>query len=249
MADTYYQTPTSFGVATDPGGVPAGATIITEAAYNALLAGWQSGQNTAAAAEKAANEARFLQAFKAYRAVGMTAADAQVIARTVGSEPAGFNPATEPFTPLHLVYQTASIDFTHAITSGTAVWEEVTELPDLDVPEPGLYLISWTARGIAVIPTANAGNVHNTGTTVGVYRNGVLLPNTETLMTLVSQAAAVTTEPALQMQGSGSGIQLVQLAAGDDLTLWAKRTNTTGTNSIISNSDGRCRISVERVRL
>lgn len=63
MADIYWQTATSVGVSPTSGGVPAGATIITLAAYNAAIAG----------ADTAEAEVRFQQAMASHPAIGRVA--------------------------------------------------------------------------------------------------------------------------------------------------------------------------------
>lgn len=248
MPDIYYQTGTGIGVVDNAANVPAGAVIITQAAYDAALADWQDDQDAAGAADQAAAEARFLQSFKAFRAVGMAPGDAQVAARAIGMEPSGFNPVTEPYVPIHVVYQSPTDTFpAHTIAAAAGVFEKIGELDDVVVAEPGTYLVTWTARATSVIPGSTA--TTSAGTTVGVYKGAALVAGSETMLARVSQGVAATAEPALQVQASGGGGLVMAIAAGEHLSLWAKRDSTTGTHSITSDTDGRCRITATRLSL
>lgn len=247
MADTYWQLAgTGYGSVSNPADVPGGATIITLATYNGLVAATAAAEAAAGTADRTALEAKFLQVFKAYRALGMTPADAQAAATVVGLVPSGFNPVTEPFVPLHITYQTPNTTFVpHVIAAAAGTYEKITELADLVIVEPGVYLVSWEARGVAVIPPGTT--AASTGTTVAIFRDLVQVTGSESELVLVSQAAATTTEPALQIQASGGGTMIMTISANQHLSLSAKRSNAIGTNSIISDAEGRCRIAAQRI--
>lgn len=247
MADTYFETGSGFGVVDDAANVPPGATIITLAAYNALVADAVADAAAVVAAELAASQAKFLQVFKAYRSLGMAPGDSRAAASVVGAEPPGFNPVTEPFVPLHVIYETPSIGFSHALAAAANVYEKVDDLPDLVIVEPGTYLVSWTAGATAVIPGSTA--AVSTGTTVGIFRDAALVAGTETKLALVSQGLAAAAQPAMQMQASGGGTMRMTIAAGQALSMHGKRSTIVGTNTFLSDADGRCRITAERISL
>lgn len=145
-------------------------------------------------------------------------------------------------------YQTAVATFTHALSGVQDVYEQVTELTGLTIPVAGLYELGWTGVGNATITSAGAGTVVAVAAACAVYQNGVLIPNTETRMILNSQGSPTTQEPALQLHASGSGIRVIQCAAGDVLTMWAKRVADAGTTTDIhSDNAGRTRITAIRL--
>ena len=249
MADTYFQTATGFGVVDDPANVPAGASIISQVSYDALVAAQQGDLNAAAAAELAAAEARYLAAYKAFRSVGMTQADAQALAYSVGVPNPAFNPGVS-FTPLHVSYQTAVATFSKTLTGASGTFEEITEIPDLVIVEPGVYLVEWDMHGQATNTAAGAGTPVNTAAMGALYKNDVLVPNSETMLMLNTQGNAVTAEPALQLRSTGSGKQIVTCAANDILELWAARSSSAGTTTTIeSGTLGRTRLVATRIRL
>lgn len=139
-------------------------------------------------------------------------------------------------------------DFTHAVVAAAGVYEKITELADLDIVEAGVYLVHFEARTVAVIPGGTA--AVNTGNTIALHKNNALVANSETRGSLVSQGAATTTEPALQVQGTATGFALVTCAAGDDLSMYVKRTTSTAgtSNSVISDAEGRAKITAVRIR-
>lgn len=254
MADTYFQTAVGFGVVDDPANVPPGATIITQAAYDAGIAAWQTTQNNTATAEQASAEGKYVNAFKSAKSVGMTNADAQVYAAAVGRMPVGFDPVATSFTPLGSYLQSPAEIFAHALAGAAGVWEEVSEFDDLVAVNTGIYIINYMLRGQAVIPLQeDATTGISTQTSGAIAKNGTLIPNTETLLALVSQGTLSgnpTAQPSLQVQGSGGGSVVVALTAGDVLNVYGMRSGSTaGSNMISSGTDGRCRITAQRIWL
>lgn len=143
--------------------------------------------------------------------------------------------------------QNISETFTHPIVAADGVWEDVTEFDDVIVPMDGTYEITMTARGAATIPGVTA--AANTRVVAAIYRNGAIIPGTETMLSLVSQGAAGTAQPSMQVQASGTCTLVVALSAGDAIQLWAqKQAPTAGsTHTIVSATDGRSRISLRRI--
>ena len=145
-------------------------------------------------------------------------------------------------------FETAAVAFTRTLSGTADVYEEVTELPDLQLTTPGRYIVAYEATGNATITSAGAGVTVAAACAMALYKNGVLVSNSETRLTLNSQGQATTTEPALQIHGSGTGLAVVT-SDGDDLfTIWAARNSVAGTTTtIISNSNGRTRIRAWRI--
>lgn len=145
-------------------------------------------------------------------------------------------------------YQTPAVGFTHVLSGAQDVYEQVTELTGLTIPTAGIYEIGWTGVGNATITGAGPGTIVAVAAACAVYQNGVLIPNTETRMILNSQGSPTTDQPALQLHASGSGTRVIQCAAGDVLTMWAKRVADAGTTTqILSNNAGRTRIAAVRL--
>lgn len=142
--------------------------------------------------------------------------------------------------------QSAAASFTRNLAGAAGVYEEVTELPGVTIAVPGTYWVEYTARGSATIP-AGSGPL-STSTSAAIARNDVIVGGSETQLVLVSQGTASSAQPALQGQASSSWAGPVVCAAGDVLSLYAMRQPVaSGTNSIISNTDGRCRIAAHRI--
>lgn len=144
--------------------------------------------------------------------------------------------------------QTPAASFAHVLDGPQNTFEEITELGELDITVPGFYEVTFDAQGNATNTSAAPGAVVATTATAALFRNGALVPNTETMLQLNSQGSSTVDQPALQMRGTGSATQVVQLAAGDKLTVWGKRNSDPGTTTeIVSNSNGRTRITAVRI--
>jgi hypothetical protein len=143
-------------------------------------------------------------------------------------------------------FQTAAVIFTRTLSGTADVYEEVTELPDLQLTTPGTYIVAYEAVGNATI-TAGTSAV-SAACAMALYKNGALVANSETRLILNSEGLPTTTEPALQLHASGTGIAVVT-SDGDDLfTIWAARNSAAGTTTtIISNTNGRTRIRAWRI--
>ena len=88
----YFQTANSYGTVTDEALLPPGATIITEAEYQALVAAAEAAAAAEFQAELEAAWDRYNDAFAQYCGMGLPAATAMAIAATVGIQPPDFNP-------------------------------------------------------------------------------------------------------------------------------------------------------------
>lgn len=142
--------------------------------------------------------------------------------------------------------QSAAQSFLHPLDGPELVWEEINELPGLVITVPGTYVVTFTARAQVVIPEVTT--VTNVGVAARLHVNGAPVPATETTLDLLSQGEATTIEAPLQTHTSGTTSVVVTLAAGDVLTLagqWFGTPDTT--QSILSNAQGRTRITAHRI--
>jgi len=145
--------------------------------------------------------------------------------------------------------QTAAVTFAHTL-GGVGTYQDINEVPDLVIPADGVYLVTAEAAGNATITQASPGTVVNASVSMALFKNNVIVPNTETRVILNTQGAPVAgeTEPALQLHGSGSVSRYVSCVAGDTFQLYGARSSDPGTTSqILSNNLGRSRISAHRI--
>jgi hypothetical protein len=89
MADIYYQTPVSLGIVTSDDDVPAGATILTKAQYDAVLAGYEAAEQQLRDVAREQAEERWTTVHDDLIASGVSVSAATILANVVGVEPAG----------------------------------------------------------------------------------------------------------------------------------------------------------------
>ena len=145
--------------------------------------------------------------------------------------------------------QTAAVTFSHTL-GFVGTYQDINEVPDLVIPADGFYEVVAEAAGDATITPAGAGTVVNASVSMALYKNNVIVPNTETRLILNVQGAPSPgeTEPALQLHGSGSVSRIVSCAAGDTFQIYGARVSDPGTTSrILSDGFGRSRISAHRI--
>ncbi|MEU0061619.1 hypothetical protein [Streptomyces sp. NPDC006334] len=138
--------------------------------------------------------------------------------------------------------QTGVLTFSRTLAGADRAWEVITEVPAVTIPRAGVWEVNVQARGVAALPPATVGA--GAGITVGVYKNGALIPGTETLAVFQSEAAG---DQGDQVQATGSRQLMHSFAAGDTVQLAAYRIGTTGTTSIVSNGDGRVYVTAHWV--
>lgn len=243
MADTYYTTPTGFGVADDPANVPAGATVITEAAYNVLVADQAADLAADAAAELNQSKADYTTVYAALRSMGMPQAAATLLARSVGD-----TPAVDPELNVKaMTQQSGSLTFNHAIAAATNVFEKITEVTAITIAESGLYEVTWQAKGEVTLPS---GFGQSATTVAAIAKNDAVIAGTETVLeSLIFGGSPATTLPAHGVHVTGSGMSYQSLVVGDVITLWAKKVSSVAsTHSIRSDADGRSRLGLVRIR-
>ncbi len=121
--------------------------------------------------------------------------------------------------------QTGSVDFSHSLTGADHADELISEVPQLQIPFPGLWEIAYHARSYIGLTSSASLYVRT-----ALFKNGVLIPNTEALTGIQGANQAIQSTPGQTV--------LETFVAGDVVTLHAYRIGT-GTASIISNPDGR----------
>jgi hypothetical protein len=189
--------------------------------------------------------------YNALRSMGMPQAAAILLSRQVGPTPAVDPEAnTKP-----MFLQSPAASFTHALSGATGVFEKITEVSDLTIQESGLYEVTCSIYGSALIQAEAASATQTTAITFGaIYKNGAVIAGTECVAASVlegSLGAGVPTEPVLQMQATGSSAQFVSLVAGDVLSIYGGRAfsgSVATAHSILSNTNGRTSLAAMRVR-
>lgn len=144
--------------------------------------------------------------------------------------------------------QSVAQSFVHTLTGAPDVYEDINEFSDVILTVAGLWLVTMDVRGNATITPAGIGTVVGAKAACELRQNGASVPGTETMLQLTSQGSPDTSEPALQLHGSGSATRVIQAAAGDALQIWGKRNSDAGTTTTIaSDTSGRCRITAVRI--
>lgn len=130
--------------------------------------------------------------------------------------------------------QNSTLTFSHVLDGADRVYEQVTEVPALTIPRAGVWEVDYNARGAVGMPATTAGGEY---VSTALYENGAAIVGSEALI--------------VGTVGAGSGNQatgglsfLHTFAAGDVVTLWACRIGQAGSASVVSNTDGRTRISM-----
>lgn len=143
--------------------------------------------------------------------------------------------------------QSSAVSFAHTLT-GVGAFQDINEVPDLLIPTDGVYDVMAEASGNATITGAAPGIVVGAGVTFALFKNNVLVANSETRCILNSQGSSSADQPALQLHSSGAVRRLLSCVAGDTFQLYASRNSVSGTTSqIVSGSDGRSRLSAHRI--
>jgi hypothetical protein len=133
--------------------------------------------------------------------------------------------------------QNGTLTFSRALAGADRVWEVIGEAPALTIPRAGIWEVSYQARGVALLP-ANA--AQGLGVTVGLFKDGALLPGSEAMAAFISIAAAA---PAFQVQATGARQFVHSFTAGQTIQLAAYRIGPVGNASVVSNGDGRTFVS------
>lgn len=145
-------------------------------------------------------------------------------------------------------YQTSATTFNHTIAAASDVYEKITEIPDLLLPTPGLYIVTMDVVGTLTI----AGSTAAISGAMSAYlaRDGVLVPNTETKLSAVIQGTAAAAQPALGVAAEGSTTRAVFSDGTTLLSIWAARNVGAGSTAVVNSGGGtvgRSRITAWRI--
>lgn len=146
--------------------------------------------------------------------------------------------------------RSATVSFNHLLDGADGVLEKITEIPNLVIPAGagGRWVVAWDIHGNAnntpaTPPTAVATNVFG-----ALAKNDVVVVGTETAVIVNSQATTTTAQPGYQIHATGSGTDILDLVAGDTLSLFAARQADAGTTTeVLSNTAGRTRLRAWRL--
>lgn len=124
--------------------------------------------------------------------------------------------------------QTNPLAFSHPLTGGDNADEQVTEVPDLQIPFPGVWQVSYQARSSVSLPSTSASAMW---VQTSLFKNGARIPGSEALAGIYGANVG--------SQATAGQTLLHKFDVGDTVTLHAYRIGQNGSASIISNGDGR----------
>lgn len=132
--------------------------------------------------------------------------------------------------------QTGAVSVSRSITGADRTYVHITEVPTLTVNRAGIWDVRYSARVLTAIPASTAGSQY---LTVALFRNGVLLPGSESI-----SGFAVSAGESVSRQEMVGQAFLASLTEGDQITMHAYRIGQVGTTSIHSTVDGRTWVSM-----
>lgn len=131
---------------------------------------------------------------------------------------------------------TDPVAFTHNLTGADYAYELISEVPELEIPFPGVWEITYNARSYVDASTNRSALYVSTQ----LFKNGT---------TLIPESAALTgintTNHAAQTTVGQTVLQ--KFDKGDKVRLYAARAGQSGTAAILSYSDGRTGITAHWV--
>jgi hypothetical protein len=125
--------------------------------------------------------------------------------------------------------QTDTVDFYRNLTGADRAYEQISEVPALTIPFPGVWEISYSARTNITVPANISGLYVHTA----LFNNGALIPSSEALTGIYGSNQA--------NQDTIGQTFLSTFNAGDVVRLNTYRIGQ-GTAAVISNGDGRTRV-------
>lgn len=141
--------------------------------------------------------------------------------------------------PLPPVWEQAMATSTYSLSAAIGTWEQVATVPTITIAEAGVYDVDYSARAAVIVLAASTGVL-----TVGLYKNGALIPGTEACL-VNAQNDANTQAQNIQ---ANVGMPFVhRFAAGDTVELWAKATGTPSQAVVASDANGRTRVDMHRI--
>lgn len=128
------------------------------------------------------------------------------------------------------------LNFGRSLTGADRAYEVISEVPELEIPFPGVWEISYGARTYVGLPSTTPASLY---VHTALFNNGALLPDSEALTGIygANQAAQDTIGQTF----------LAEFKAEDKVTLRAYRVGQSGNAVIYSNSDGRTQITAHWV--
>lgn len=146
------------------------------------------------------------------------------------------------------VLRSATANFIHTLDGANGVMEEITEIAPLVVPFAGLWVVAWDIVGNANNTAATPPNNVATNVYGALAKNDVIVTGTETAVIINAQGVPTTAQPSLQLHATGSGTDVLDLLANDQLSLYAARASDPGTTTeVLSGPTGRTRIRAWRL--
>ncbi|MGW4644078.1 hypothetical protein ACWEN6_36555 [Sphaerisporangium sp. NPDC004334] len=131
--------------------------------------------------------------------------------------------------------QTDPLTFNHVLTGADRVYEQISEVPALTIPFPGVWEFSYHARPIVQPTTSGAMYIRT-----ALFKNGTRIPGTEAVTGIAG--------PNQIIQATAGQTFAHTFAAGDVVTLHAARIHPqAGSASIASNEDGRTGVTAHWV--
>ncbi|MGW6391218.1 hypothetical protein ACWFR1_12115 [Streptomyces sp. NPDC055103] len=130
--------------------------------------------------------------------------------------------------------QNGVLTFTHSLTGADRAWEHITEVPTLTIPRAGVWEVDYNVRGVVGMPAATAGAGY---VVAGLYKNGGLIVGSQAMVVGIAGTGSAA-------QATGGLSFLHTFATGDTVQLWANRIGQASSASVVSNPDGRVRISL-----
>ncbi|MFF4900431.1 hypothetical protein [Streptomyces sp. NPDC001068] len=124
------------------------------------------------------------------------------------------------------------------LSAADRVWEEVTEVAPLVAPRSGVWEVTYHVRGGVQLP-ANLAIAQYV--VASLFRNGTLIGGSEVMVVGLSRGQA--SGSAAGAQNTGTASFMINLTAGDQITLHAYQIGQSGVSSVVSNQDGRTRVT------
>lgn len=146
--------------------------------------------------------------------------------------------------------RSATANFIHTLDGVNGVMEEITEVAPIVIPAGagGKWVVAWDIHGNANNTAAVPPNNVATNVFGALAKNDVVVIGTETAVITNSQGVPTTAQPSLQLHATGSGTDVLDLVAGDQLSLYAARASDPGTTTeVLSNPTGRTRLRAWRL--
>ncbi|CCH29533.1 hypothetical protein ABZ816_15710 [Actinosynnema sp. NPDC047251] len=132
--------------------------------------------------------------------------------------------------------QTGPLAFHHKLSGADRAYDKITAVPDLTIPFPGVWEVAYAVRTNIGTPSKGAALY----VSAAVFVNGGIILGTEAL-------TGAYFNPGEAVQDTVGQTFLHTFKVGDVLTLHAFRIGQDGTTDVLSNTDGRTRVTAHWV--